>query len=50
MVGWLFALSSVIFIPVVAIYQILIERGSLLTVSNGMNENIDDDDHRCNFE
>ncbi|CAF1228590.1 unnamed protein product [Adineta steineri] len=31
LVGWMFALSSVIFIPVVAIYQLLMERGSLST-------------------
>ncbi|CAF3332523.1 unnamed protein product [Rotaria socialis] len=31
LVGWGFALSSVIFIPIVAIYQLLIERGSLAT-------------------
>ncbi|CAF4829835.1 unnamed protein product [Rotaria magnacalcarata] len=31
LIGWGFALSSVIFIPIVAIYQLLIERGSLAT-------------------
>ncbi|UJR22171.1 hypothetical protein I4U23_025235 [Adineta vaga] len=31
LVGWVFALSSVIFIPGVAIYQLLVERGSLAT-------------------
>ncbi|CAF1414526.1 unnamed protein product, partial [Adineta ricciae] len=31
LIGWVFALSSVIFIPGVAIYQLLIERGSLAT-------------------
>ncbi|CAF3649445.1 unnamed protein product [Rotaria sordida] len=30
-IGWVFALSSVIFIPAVAIYQLLMERGNLLT-------------------
>ncbi|CAF4597271.1 unnamed protein product, partial [Rotaria sp. Silwood2] len=30
-IGWIFALSSVIFIPAVAIYQLLIERGNLST-------------------
>ncbi|CAF1985152.1 unnamed protein product [Rotaria magnacalcarata] len=31
LLGWMFALSSVIFIPAVAIYQLLIEKGSLAT-------------------
>lgn len=30
-VGWIFALSSIIFIPAVAIYQLLIEKGNLAT-------------------
>ncbi|CAF1158166.1 unnamed protein product [Adineta steineri] len=29
LLGWMFALSSIIFIPAVAIYQLLIEKGSL---------------------
>lgn len=34
--GWIFALSSIIFIPAVAVYQILIERGSLRTVRDSL--------------
>jgi hypothetical protein len=31
----MFALSSIIFIPAVAIYQLLIEQGSFTTVNKG---------------